>query len=54
MFRNIVAVGNDIARCGTLHVGSILINDMTLAGTKFYLMCYWLKLTIPMGPLPKP
>ena len=33
MFRNIVAVGNDIDRCGTVHVGSILIKDMSLAGT---------------------
>ena len=32
MYRNIVAVGNDVDRRGSRHVGSILVDKMTVAG----------------------
>ena len=32
MFRDIVAVGNDVVRRGSRHCGSILIDKMTIAG----------------------
>ena len=32
MFRDIVAVGNDVDRRGSRHTGSILIDRMTVAG----------------------
>lgn len=32
MYRNIVAIGSDVDRRGSLHVGSVLISDMTIAG----------------------
>jgi PmbA protein len=34
MFKNIVAVGNDIDRRGNIHTGSILIESMTVAGSQ--------------------
>ena len=33
MFRDIVAVGNDIDRRGSRHIGSMLIDRMTVAGS---------------------
>jgi PmbA protein len=33
MFGNIVALGNDIERRGSRHVGSVLIARMTIAGS---------------------
>ena len=32
MFRDIVAVGNDVDRRGSRHTGSILVDRMTVAG----------------------
>jgi PmbA protein len=33
MFRDIVALGNDIDRRGARHIGSMLISRMTIAGS---------------------
>jgi PmbA protein len=32
MYRSIVAVGSDIDTRGSMHVGSVLLDEMTIAG----------------------
>ncbi len=33
MFRNICALGNDVDKRGNIHTGSLLIEQMTVAGS---------------------